>query len=148
MKRLNCWFVVGLMAAMPQIAGCQSEAAHAEHERPAKVEHIDGSEISKVTLTDHAIKRLDVRTGAVTEEQSPRSEATQKAVPYSALIYDPTGKTWIYTSPEARVFVREQIEVDYIQGDLVYLANGPEVGTTIATMAVAELYGTEFEVGH
>lgn len=148
MNRLNRWVSVGLIAAIPQVAGCQRESAQAEHEHPAKVEHIDGSEISKVTLTEHAMKRLDVRTGAVTEEKSPRTEAAQKAVPYSSLIYDPTGKTWIYTSPEARVFVREQIEVDYIQGDLVYLANGPEVGTTIATMAVAELYGTEFEVGH
>jgi hypothetical protein len=148
MNRLNRWVVVGLFAAMPLVAGCQRQAAQAEHEHPANVEHIEGSEISKVTLTDQAMKRLDVQTSAVTEEKSPRTEQSQKAVPYSSLIYDPAGKTWIYTSPEDRVFVREQVEVDYIQGDLVYLSSGPEAGTNVATVGVAELYGTEFTVGH
>jgi hypothetical protein len=149
MNRLNCWFVVGLMAAVPQIVGCQeASVAKAEVELPATVEHIEGSEISRVTLSDSAMKRLDVQTGKVTEEKSPRSNATQKAVPYSSLIYDPQGMTWIYTSPGPRVFVRAPIEVDFIQGDLAYLTSGPEPGTDVATVGVAELYGTEFTVGH
>jgi hypothetical protein len=44
--------------------------------------------------------------------------------------------------------VREQIDVDYIQEGLAYLSRGPAPGTSIATVGVAELYGTEFEVGH
>jgi hypothetical protein len=148
MNCMNQWVAVGCLAVAPFVAGCEHQAAHAEHEHPAKVEHIDGSEISKVTITEPAMKRLDIRTGTVTEEKSPRSEKPQRAVPYSSLIYDPQGKTWIYTSPQERVFVREEVEVDYIQGDLVYLAKGPEVGTNVATVGVAELYGTEFAVGH
>ena len=148
MNRMNRWVAVGLIAAIPQIAGCQKEAAQAEHEHPAKVEHIEGSEISKVTLTEQAMKRLDVRTSSVTDEKSPRSGEMQRSVPYSSLIYDPSGNTWIYTTPESRVFVREQVEVDFIEGDVAYLTGGPAVGTSIATMGVAELYGTEFEVGH
>jgi hypothetical protein len=99
-------------------------------------------------MTEPAMKRLDIRTGAVTEEKSPRSGQTQKAVPYSSLIYDPQGKTWIYTSPQERVFIREEVEVDVIEGDFVYLSKGPEVGTAVATVGVAEIYGTEFQVGH
>jgi hypothetical protein len=148
MNRLNLVVAVGCLAMAPFIAGCQEQAAHAEHEHPASVEHIAGSEISKVTITEPAMKRLDIRTGAVTEEKSPRSSQMQKAVPYSSLIYDPQGKTWIYTSPQERVFVRHEVEVDYIEGDLAYLKSGPDVGTSVATVGVAELYGTEFEVGH
>ncbi len=149
MKRLNLWIVLGLIAVVPELAGCQKHStAKAEHEHPSKVEHIDGSDISRVTLTEAAMKRLDVQTGAVTEEKSPRTESTQKAVPYGALIYDPKGNTWVYTNPQARVFVREKIDVDFIQGDLAYLSNGPATGTNVATVGVAELYGTEFEVGH
>jgi hypothetical protein len=148
MKRLNQLVALGCLAMVPFVAGCQEQAAQAEHEHPASVEHVPGSDISKVTITEPAMKRLDIRTGTVTEEKSPRSEKTQTAVPYSSLIYDPQGKTWVYTSPQDRVFVRQEVEVDFIQGDLVYLAKGPEVGTNVATVGVAELYGTEFAVGH
>jgi hypothetical protein len=149
MNRWNPWFIVGLVAVMPLLAGCEAKSnAHSEHEHPATVEHEAGSEISKVTLTDQAMKRLDVRTGAVTEEKSPRTEKLQKAVPYSALIYDPQGRTWVYTCPQPRVFVRAAIDVDFIEGDLAFLSQGPDPGTSIATVGVAELYGTEFEVGH
>ena len=149
MNRLNRWVIVGMVAAIPQFSGCQKQAGtQVEHASPATVEHIDGSEISRVTLSEDAMKRLDVQTTAVTEETSPRTESAQKAVPYGALIYDPQGKTWVYTNPQPRVFVRAAIDVDYIQGDLAYLSNGPETGTKVATVGTAELYGTEFTVGH
>jgi hypothetical protein len=148
MNRLNLWAAVGLIATMPLLTGCQHEAAQAHTEHPATVEHIEGSEISKVTLMEPAMKRLDVQTGKVSEQKSPRTEKTQKTVPYSALIYDTTGATWIFTSPEDRVFVRAQVDVDFIDGDTAYLNGGPETGTNVATVGVAELYGTEFAVGH
>jgi hypothetical protein len=30
----------------------------------------------------------------------------------------------------------------------VYLIDGPESGTKVATVGAVEIYGTEFEVGH
>lgn len=149
MSSINPWAVFGLFAAVPLVCGCQKQPdLHPTHEHPATVEHVEGSEVSRVTLSEKAMQRLDVQTGMVTEETSPRTEAAQTAVPHSAIIYDPNGNTWVYTSPEPRVFVREQIDVDYIQGGLAYLSNGPMPGTNIATVGVAELYGTEFTVGH
>jgi hypothetical protein len=40
------------------------------------------------------------------------------------------------------------VEVATIDGDDVVLARGVAPGTQIATVGVAELYGTEFEVSH
>ena len=149
MNRWNRWFVVGLGAVIPPLSGCQKQStAQVKHEHPATVDRADASGISRVTLSEDAMQRLAIHTDAVTEEKSPRKDAIQKAVPYSALIYDPQGKTWVYTSPQPRVFVRAAIDVDYIQGGLVYLLSGPETGTRVATVGVAELYGTEFTVGH
>jgi hypothetical protein len=149
MHRFDYVLVIGLVAAGPLVGGCQKpDGSQAHQEHPAKVEHIEGSAISKITLTARAIERLDVQTGAVTEEKSPRAETPQKAIPHSALWYDPQGNTWVYTSPEDRVFVRAAVMVDHIINDVAYLTDGPEIGTSIATVAVAELYGTEFEVGH
>ena len=72
----------------------------------------------------------------------------RKVVPYSALIYDLHGETWVYVSPAPRTFVRHKVDVDYIEGDVVVLEDGPPTGTVVASVGVAELYGAEFKVGH
>jgi len=134
------------MLGLP-LAGCTSHDGHASHaEHPSEVEHIDGSELSRVTLTERAIERIDLRTDTVREESV--GGVSRRVVPYSSIIYDPTGGTWVYTSPKARTFVRARIDVDRIEGDRVYLKDGPPVGTVVASVGVAELYGTEYEVGH
>jgi len=64
------------------------------------------------------------------------------------LIYDPKGQTWVYTSPQPRTFVRHKVDVDYIEGNIVVLNEGPPMGMVVASVGVAELYGAEFKVGH
>jgi hypothetical protein len=64
------------------------------------------------------------------------------------LIYDAQGTTWVYTSPQPMTFVRHKVVVDYIEGLTAVLSDGPAAGTLVASVGVAELYGTEFAVGH
>jgi hypothetical protein len=75
------------------------------------------------------------------------SGGQRKVIPYGAVIYDLHGETWVYTNPEPLVFVRHAILVDYIEGDVAVLLEGPPAGTEVATVGVAELFGTEFGVG-
>lgn len=75
------------------------------------------------------------------------SGTRRMVVPYSAVIYDLQGATWVYVSPEPLVFVREPVTIDYIQGDLAVLSEGPDIGTEVATVGVAELYGADTGVG-
>jgi hypothetical protein len=92
---------VALMVAGLQLAACQKQVGHSKIE-PAQVEHIEGSEVSRVTLTEKAIERIDLQTAAVREEQVAGNEGSmvmRKVVPYSALIYDPNGKTWSTSAP-------------------------------------------------
>lgn len=72
----------------------------------------------------------------------------REVVPYSSLLYDGSGHTWVYVSPEALTYVREAVEVEYIEGDQAFLLKGPKVGTKVVSVGAAELFGTEFEVGH
>lgn len=130
------------------LAGCNRATHHAEHESPAHVEHIEGSELSRLTLTPKAMERLDIQTAFVREARVSRSPSPRKVVPYAAVLYDAYGNTWVYTRPEPQSFLRHQIVVDYIEGDLAVLSNGPPMGTEVVTVGGAELFGTEFEVGH
>ena len=75
------------------------------------------------------------------------SEAQRKVVPYSAVLYDRDGKTWVYTNPEPLVFVRHPVSIDYIEGDLAVLLEGPPAGTQVVMVGVAELFGAETGVG-
>jgi len=142
------WLAAGLILGGIPLMACHRPASAHKAESPAEVKHIDGSELSVVTLTVKAIERIALKTDEVREQKATRSAAVRRAVPYSSLIYDAQGATWVYTSPEPRTFVRHKVNIDYIDGDVVFLIDGPPAGTVVASVGVAELYGTEFSVGH
>lgn len=142
MKYSNRLMVVTLAIAGLQLTACQKHSAAHQAEHPAEVKKIEGSNLSSVTLTEQAMKRLDVKTDQV------REHGGKSMIPYSSLIYDPKGQTWVYTNPQPRTFVRQKVDIDRINGDMVVLNEGPPAGTAIVSVAVAEIYGAEFKVGH
>ena len=73
--------------------------------------------------------------------------AAKLVVPTGALIYDLNGETWIYISPEPLQFLRYAVQVDYIEGDMVVLLEGPPTGTKVVTVGVPELHGADTGVG-
>jgi hypothetical protein len=125
------------------LAAC-GEKAPEEHTiaEPATVEPIEGSNVARLTVTASAAERLDLQTAPVEVRQG------RTAIPAGAVLYGPRGREWVYTSPQPLVFVRASISVDRFEGDVAVLSAGPPPGTQVATVAVAELYGIEFEIGH
>ena len=140
-RRPGLAMVLALACLLP---ACRSGAAEEEASGSdlATVEPIEGSDISTVILTEEAAERIDVQT-----EQVESSKGHELAIPYAAVLYDPAGDTWTYTSPESFVYVRAPIDVDRIVGDRAYLSDGPSVGTDVVVVGAAELLGTEYEVG-
>ena len=147
MKHSKRWLMVVLLvlAALPLSACSESTVGAATKIQPALVEKIEGTEFNRLTLTEKAAERLDIQTDSVREEQM--DGAQRKVIPYSAILYDLNGGTWVYTSPAPLIFVRESITVDYIDGDMVILTDGPPSGTTIVTVGAPELYGADTGVG-
>lgn len=134
--------IVGMYMTSDDGATSDEAIAAAAAAEPAHLEQVEGSEISRVRLSADAAKRLAIETTAV------RRIGRRLSVPYSAVLYDPTGKTWVYTSPKPLVFMRRPVEIVRIDGGRAFLSSGPRAGTAVARVGVAELYGTEFEVGH
>ena len=133
-------WIVGLLLPLAFLAGCGGSSDTAAHQ-PAVVEEVDGTDVSRVTLTPEAARRLDIKTAAIKENGG----AT--VIPYSAIFYSPTGEAWTYTNPQGLTFVRQAIVVDSIDGARVLLEKGPQPGTKVATVGVAELYGAESGIG-
>jgi hypothetical protein len=96
----------------------------------------------QVTVSAHAAERLGIQTGKV-----ERGQAGRTSVPYAAVLYDAQGETWVYTNPEKLVFVRTQVKIDRIDGNVALLLEGPPSGTSVVTVGVAELFGAETGVG-
>jgi hypothetical protein len=152
MKKLKYKTVfLAVICVVIQIAACQKPKSNYEKIAPAHTEHMENSELSKLTLTERAVERLEIHTATVTEEKLTEGlseQKTQKVTPYASVIYDAFGKTWVYTNPESLVYVRHEIKIDFIKGVKAYLLEGPSVGTSVVTQGAAELYGTEYDVGH
>lgn len=100
---------------------------------PSKLEPIEGSDLSRVILTEKAAERLGIETVI----------ASGNEVPYAAVIYDIEGNTWIYSNPEHLTYVRVPIMIDHIDGDKAFLSENLASALNVVTVGVAELYGTE-----
>jgi hypothetical protein len=133
MKHINRWLLVTLIFAGLLLSACGPKEATTEKISPSKLEPIEGTDLSKVILTEKAAERIGIQTAAT----------SGTTVPYAAIIYDIEGNTWIYTNPEPLTFVREQIVIDHIEGDMAVLAESLPSELTVVTVGVPELWGTE-----
>jgi hypothetical protein len=132
--------------ALVVYSGVAADETSVEQSEPAYVEPIEGSSLNRIVLSEKAAERIRVATTPVTDDAS--SGAPRKIIPYAAVIYSSDGKTWTYTNPELRVFVREAIEVERIEGDEAILSEGPAAGIEVVTTGAQELLGAESGLGH
>jgi hypothetical protein len=122
-----------MIVAALGLTACGPTPSMIEQIDPSTLEEIEGSELKRVLLTEKAAERIGVQTVPV----------SGLVVPYSAVIYDTEGNTWIYTNPAPLTFVRVPIVIDRIEADQAFLSNGLKSDAPIVTLGVAELYGAE-----
>lgn len=152
-EKMNKYILGGTLqialCAVLLFTGCSGDKSPHTKIEPAHIEDIEGSTHKRLTLTEKAAQRLDIKTAPVLEEVIVGGDQQlRKVVPYSAILYDTQGKTFVYKNESPLVYERSEIFVDFIQGDQVVLLDGPSTGTMVVTVGAAELYGTEYEVGH
>jgi hypothetical protein len=132
-----------LAALAVPLGGCAKVKTEEEQgEKAAKVEKIGDTGQKKVILLEQAAKRLGIETGAVSE-----LDAHHEAVPYSAVIYDAEGHSWVFTTSESLAYVKAPIAIDRIDGDRAVLSEGPPPGTQVVTQGAEELFGVEDGIG-
>lgn len=73
--------------------------------------------------------------------------AVGNTIPFSAIVYDIQGGTWVYTNPSPNTYIRQRVELQTVLGNQAVLSRGPKPGTRIVTVGAAELFGTEFGGG-
>jgi hypothetical protein len=142
--------IVAALAAIPLLAGCASAAESAADDSPVSLTAVKGTDLLQVTLTAGAQQRLGVATDEVrAAPAAPSGGSAEKAsstIPYAAVIYDSQGASWTYTNPRPHTYVRAEITVDRIDGDVALLTAGPDVGTAVVVVGAPELLGAEMKI--
>jgi hypothetical protein len=139
MRRLPPLLLATALSAL-SLGACGSDTA-AELEPPASKVEIPGTDRYQVVLTPEAVERIDLQTVEVTETEG-RSSITS-----DALILDTDGEFWVYVNLEPYTYERALLEeVREVDGQALF-TGGPEPGTPVVFVGVAELYGEETGVG-
>lgn len=72
-----------------------------------------------------------------------KSDGESLTVPWSAVVHDFHGGSWVYVEVGERTYARKRVEVREVsEGDAV-LVQGPEVGAKVVSAGAAELFGAE-----
>lgn len=88
------------------------------------------------------------RTGQkVSVTLTMKSEEESLVVPYSSIIYDMYGGSWVYVKSDLQEYTRKRVELSHVSDTLAVLIRGVAQGDEIVCAGVAELYGTEFGGG-
>lgn len=137
---------VALLSSLPGCAAAPAASSTAVQpgSEAATVERNASTGIAKITLTGRAVQRLELKTDQV----KPGAAVAEVLLPYAALLYDASGKTWVYTNPEERVYQRQAVTVAKVEAGVVTATAGPPAGSAIVTVGAAELFGAEFDTAH
>ncbi len=144
------------------LAGCGSQA-ESTPPSPARVVGATGTSPGQIILSQLGRERLGLQTEAAesvpaappivkttivagvkhtTSTPAPPS-ADKVIVPYAALVYDPSGKVYVFTQRSPSTFVEVPATVDRISGNAAYLTGGPKPGVKVVTVGAEELYGVQ-----
>jgi RND family efflux transporter MFP subunit len=80
----------------------------------------------------------------VTVRVKQQGSSEQRVVPWSAVVHDIHGGTWVYEQTAEHTYVRRRVQVRHVVDELAVLQSGPPPGAKIVTTAVVELFGAEF----
>ena len=76
-----------------------------------------------------------------------RTTEESLVVPWSGILHDTTGGTWVYVNTAPQQYSRRRVEVHRVVNSMAVLAHGPAVGSKVVTAGAAEIFGTEFGTG-
>jgi len=72
-----------------------------------------------------------------------KDSAESLTVPWSAVIQDIHGGTWVYEKAGDHKYVRRRVQVRHVSDGTAALKTGPPKGTAVVTVGAQELFGTE-----
>lgn len=141
MRRIN-GLILSIAVAASLIA-CTSTSSAPAKVQAVQLEKGKDGQPNRLTLTQKASERLGVQLAKIAA--APNQSRT---VPTDAIIYDLNGNTWVFVGVAPFTFERRSVTVTTLKGKTAFLSDSPALGTEVATVGVAELYGADQGLGY
>jgi hypothetical protein len=146
------------LAAAVALGACGS--SHTAHIAPAaQLITAPGGSSSKIVLSAVGAQRIGLVTGTVRRVAAPKptpktrhgkpsrppqpANASAVTIPASAVVYDPSGKTYAFIAVGHLTFTEVPVVVSSINGNSAYLRSGPHAGARVVSTGAEELYGVQ-----
>jgi hypothetical protein len=97
---------------------------------------VHGHGAARIVLSAAGAQRIGIATA-----RAMRGPGGTTVVPYSALVYDASGRVFAFSSPARLTYLDVPVRVDHIAGDWAYLRSGPAAGARVVTVGAEELFG-------
>jgi hypothetical protein len=140
--------LAGAALAALAAAGCSSSSSSSAAAPPTSQLERTSHGLS-VVLTPLGAQRIALRTGRATVVKGGTGgSAGQVAVPYDALVYEPSGQPAVYVATGTLTYTRYLVPVTVIDGQTVYLKPGSlPANAVVVTQGAEELLGVQNGVG-
>jgi multidrug efflux pump subunit AcrA (membrane-fusion protein) len=76
-----------------------------------------------------------------------RADEESLVVPWTAVVHDAQGGTWVYEKSGPQSYTRRRVQVKQVVSELAALTGGVKPGASVVITGVAELFGAEFGAG-
>lgn len=129
-------------AACAGVAGCGGSTPQ-RVPVSARIEPAAGSSSGRIVLSRLGAQRIGLHTVRAHAAPTPQRLHGMVVVPYSAIVYDPSGQTFAFVSPARLTYVEVQVAVDHIAGRAAYLTRGLRPGDQVVSVGAEELYGVQ-----
>lgn len=140
-RRAASVLLIGVFA-VTGVAGCSSGSPPpARPVPPARMVRTGAAGVLSVVLTPLGAQRIGIQTAP--------SVAAKKLiiVPFQALLYEPDGRTVVYTRTGTYTYTRQYVTVATINGNQVLVSAGLPAGVPVVTVGAEELLGVQNGVG-
>ena len=101
-------------------------------------------------VTSDIFYKLDNKNGNMRIGQKVLVSLTKKSgtgnytVPYSSIVYDIYGGSWVYVKAAAQTYTRKRVEISHVIDNNVIVLRGISAGDQVVISGAAELFGAEF----
>jgi hypothetical protein len=128
---------VGILADAPEMSGIAARPVSAPFSSTPGAATVDFFyEVKNTNGVLRPGQKVSVTLRLAEAEERP-------AAPWSAVIHDAYGGTWVYEQVGPQTYARRRVLLSHVTDGYAALEAGPAVGTKVATAGVPELFGTE-----
>jgi hypothetical protein len=129
---------VAIAALGLALAGCGSSSS-APVQPAGLLVNASATSPGQIQLTKLGEQRIGLQTSRV--RRDGRSHGV--VIPYSAIVYDPSGKAYAFTNTAPLTFVEVPVRIARVDGNAAYLSSGPNPGARVVAVGAEELYGVQ-----